>query len=274
MTALDSIGRWEVETVAAAVFVADDVVETAGAVDQPFALASVSKVLTAITVQVAIEEGSVSLDDDTSVVGAPDGVTLRHLLAHAGGLPPDGDPTPLGPPERRRIYSNVGFDLIGALVEHATDLTFADYARLALVETLGLPSTDLSGSPAKDHASSVTDLVDVLRSVVSGRLLAPETVASMTTPAFPELAGVLPGFGRQDPNPWGLGVEIRGAKHPHWTGNRNSESTWGHFGQSGTFVWWDPEPALGLVVLTDRPFGPWTAEAWPALADEVLAAHA
>ena len=109
--------------------------------------------------------------------------------------------------------------------------------------------------------------------MITGRLLAAETLAAMTTPAFPELAGVLPGFGSQDPNPWGLGVEVRGDKSPHWTAPTNSPATWGHFGRSGTFAWFDPEIRLGLVVLTDREFGPWAAEAWPALSASVVEEH-
>ena len=35
---------------------------------------------------------------------------------------------------------------------------------------------------------------------------------------FPGLTGVLPGYGHQKPNDWGLGFEIRDAKSPHWTG--------------------------------------------------------
>ena len=84
--------------------------------------------------------------------------------------------------------------------------------------------------------------------------------------------GVLPGFGGQDPNDWGLGFEVRGAKSPHWTGTVNSPSTYGHFGQSGTMVWVDPEAGVGLVALTDRDFGDWARTAWPELADAVLAA--
>ena len=84
---------------------------------------------------------------------------------------------------------------------------------------------------------------------------------------------MLPGFGAQDPNDWGLGFEIRGTKSPHWTGTHNSPRTFGHFGQSGTMLWIDPEAELGLVALSNRDFGPWAAEAWPVLADAVLAAH-
>ncbi len=91
---------------------------------------------------------------------------------------------------------------------------------------------------------------------------------------YPGLRGVLPGFGAQDPNDWGLGFEIRGTKSPHWTGTHNSPRTFGHFGQSGTMLWVDPDAQLGLVALTDRNFGPWAAEAWPVLADAVLAEYA
>ena len=95
-------------------------------------------------------------------------------------------------------------------------------------------------------------------------------MAMATRPYFPELAGVLPGFGRQTPNTWGLGFEIKADKHPHWTGSRNSARTYGHFGRAGTFFWFDPETSVFCTALTDRPFGPWASEAWPAFSDAVL----
>ncbi len=91
-----------------------------------------------------------------------------------------------------------------------------------------------------------------------------------TSVQFPGLDGVLPGFGRQRPNDWGLGFEIRDGKSPHWTGAANSARTYGHFGQSGTFLWVDPDAETALVVLTDRPFGEWAHAVMPALSDEVL----
>ena len=149
-----------------------------------------------------------------------------------------------------------------------------DYVAAALVEPLGLGATSVAGSPAHGYSSSVADLATVLVALHAGRLLAASSLEQMTTPAFPDLAGVLPGYGAQDPNPWGLGVEVRGHKHPHWTADESSPRTWGHFGRSGTFLWWDPDVDLGLVVLTDRDFGAWAVEAWPALASAVLADHA
>ena len=110
----------------------------------------------------------------------------------------------------------------------------------------------------------------------AGDLLRPATVsaqmhAEATSVQFPGLDGVLPGFGMQRPNDWGLGFEIRDGKSPHWTGSANSPATYGHFGQSGTFLWVDPARDLALVVLTDRDFGDWAKPLWPALSDEVLA---
>lgn len=273
MGALDQIDDWDVPNVAAAVFTPSDTLETSGAVDRPFALASVSKVLAAITTHVAIEEGTVSLDDPAG----PEGSTVAHLLAHASGLAPDGDPQPLGPPGSKRIYSNLGFEELARHLDERAGMSYEEYARLALVDTLGLAGTDVSGSPAHAHRSTVDDLVTVLRAVTGNRLLAPATVEAMTTPAFPELAGVLPGYGRQDPNPWGLGVEVRGDKDPHWTSPDNSARTWGHFGRAGTFVWFDPDAGdagTGLVVLTDRDFDRWAIDAWPPLATAVLQEHA
>ncbi len=101
-------------------------------------------------------------------------------------------------------------------------------------------------------------------------MVATETLHGATSVAFPGLAGVLPGFGRFEPCDWGLGFEVRDAKSPHWTGTRNSPATFGHFGQSGAFVWVDPVAGLACAALSDLPFGPWAVEAWPRLSDAVL----
>ena len=82
----------------------------------------------------------------------------------------------------------------------------------------------------------------------------------------------LPGLGHQKPNDWGLGFEIRDSKSPHWTGATSSPRTYGHFGQSGTFLWVDPDAGVGCTALTDRDFGSWAIDAWPPFTDGVLAA--
>ena len=103
-------------------------------------------------------------------------------------------------------------------------------------------------------------------------LVAPATLARATAVAFPGLAGVLPGFGRQDPCDWGLGFELRDAKRPHWTGGANSPRTFGHFGQSGGFLWVDPEAKVACVVApATGTSGPGRPRRGRALSDAVLA---
>jgi len=126
------------------------------------------------------------------------------------------------------------------------------------------------GSAASGASGTVGALAALARELQSPARIAGETLDEARTVQFPGLDGVLPGFGRQSPNDWGLGFELRDGKSPHWTGSRNSPATYGHFGRSGTFLWVDPEAELALGVLTDRPFGDWAVDAWPRLSDAVL----
>ena len=267
---LDVLDSWPVATAAAALVGPAGIIATHGPPEHRFHLASVTKPLAALGILVAVEEEAVTLDDpaDESVVP---GATLRHLLAHASGYAPER-PMRAAPVGTRRIYSNVGIERAGALVATAADMPFASYLDEAVFRPLGMTGTSLPGSPARDGMSTVADLARVLYELLSPTgLLGADTRAALSSVQFPGLRGVLPGFGAQDPNEWGLGFEIRGSKSPHWTGARNSPVTFGHFGQSGTMFWVDPVARLGLVALADRTFGPWAAAAWPALADAVLA---
>ncbi|MDQ4018766.1 MAG: beta-lactamase family protein, partial [Actinomycetota bacterium] len=154
------------------------------------------------------------------------------------------------------------------------EMPFAEYLAAAVLEPLGLSGTGLRGSPASECFGPLGDLLTFGRELLAQTLLAPETYAEATTVAFPGLVGVLPGLGRHEPLDWGLGFELRDAKSPHWTGTRNSPRTFGHFGGAGTFLWVDPDAGLALGCLTDREFGDWALQAWPALSDAVLAAVA
>jgi CubicO group peptidase (beta-lactamase class C family) len=170
----------------------------------------------------------------------------------------------------RRIYSNAGFEILADAVEAATGMPFAVYLGAGVLEPLGMSSSQLTGSPAAGARSSVADLRRFVAELQQPRLLASETVQAATSVAFPGLAGVLPGYGRQDPNDWGLGYEIRDAKAPHWTGSQSSPETYGHFGRSGTFLWVDRLAGCGCICLTDRDFADWAVDAWPLLTDAIL----
>ncbi|BCL30903.1 serine hydrolase domain-containing protein [Streptomyces aurantiacus] len=269
------VEKWPVSTAAVGVVRADGVVLGAyGPASQRFALASVTKPLTAYAALVAYEEGAVDLDE----AAGPEGSTVRHLLAHTSGLAFD-EHRVTAPPGQRRLYSNAGFEQLGEHIAKATEIPFAEYLKQAVLEPLGMTSTTLDSSPggsphsspAKDGVSTVDDLVRFAAEVQAPRLLDPRTVAEAMTVQYPGTKGVLPGYGHQNPNDWGLGFEIRDSKSPHWTGSSSSPRTFGHFGQSGTFLWIDPDAEMACVALTDRTFGPWAAEVWPAFTDAVLA---
>jgi CubicO group peptidase (beta-lactamase class C family) len=262
--ALRAIDGWNAGTAAAGVARPDGIVATQGPRDGELPWASVTKLLTGVALLVALEEGTVDLDEPAG----PPGATLRHLLSHASGLPVDGE-TPLTEPGRRRIYSNTGIELAARLLEQRAEMPFADYFAQAVVRPLGLAGR-LVGSPAHGYRGPLDDLLGLGRELLAPTLVAGETLAEATAVQFPGLTGVLPGIGRMEPNDWGLAFELRDAKAPHWTGTRNSERTFGHFGASGTFLWIDPEAGVALGALTDRRFGDWAIEAWPPFSDAVL----
>ena len=269
MLALRLTAEWPVPTVAAATVAADGTVRTTGPVHHRFRIASIAKMLVGWTVLVACEEGTLDLDQPA---GQP-GCTIRHLLAHAGGYAFDGA-DPIAKPGQRRIYSNTGIELAADALATAAGMPFAEYLQEAVLEPLGMSSTVLKGSPAYAVHSTVTDLVRFIEELRAPRLISAESATAFSTVQFPGLQGVVPGVGRFDDCPWGLGAEIRGTKQPHWTGSRNSPATFGHFGGAGTLLWVDPGVHVACVALTDRPFDEWATEAlrlWPAFSDAVLA---
>ncbi|OKH70237.1 beta-lactamase [Mycobacterium sp. SWH-M5] len=266
--ALKMIDEWPVPSAAAAVVGPSGVLATHGDVAKPFALASVTKLLVARAAQIAIEEGVVELDTPAG----PDGSTVRHLLAHTSGVSMNSADT-VSQVGQRRVYSNYGFRLLARVIEDAADIEFGRYLGEAVFDPLGMSTTKLLGG-AEAAGFGVTSTVADL-ALFAGDLLRPALVSQQmhdaaTSVQFPGVNGVLPGFGSQRPNDWGLGFEIRDGKTPHWTGSSNSPRTFGHFGQSGTFLWVDPAADLALVVLTDRDFGDWTYSLWPAISDGVL----
>lgn len=268
MSALDVLSDWPVPTSAAAVVGTSGVIATHGDISRPFKLASVTKPLVARATQIAIEEGAVGLNTEAG----PPGSTVRHLLAHASGLAMLDDAV-MAKPGTRRIYSNYGFQVLAEAVQDGSGIGFATYLSEGLFEPLGMGDTTLDGGAATAGYGAVSTVADL--ATFAGDLLAPVTVsAEMHTDAtsvqFDGLNGVLPGYGSQRPNDWGLGFELKSTKSPHWTGTDNSPRTFGHFGQSGTFIWADPDAGIALVVLTDRDFDEWAKPLWPAISDGVL----
>lgn len=264
----DLVDGWPVTTAAVAVVTAGGVVDATGPLERPLRWASVTKVLTAMATWVALEEGTLDLDQPAG----PPGSTVRHLLAHTSGVDFETDHVH-GPPGKRRIYSNTGFELLATSLADAAGMPFADYLGAGVLEPLGMGGTTLDGSPAAGAVGPTEDLARLAVELLAPTLVSRATLALATKVAFPGIDGVLPGFGRQSPNDWGLGVELHGTKTPHWMPPSASPATFGHFGQAGGFVWVDPAAGLACACLTDRDFGAWSKAAWPPLGEAVLAAH-
>jgi CubicO group peptidase (beta-lactamase class C family) len=269
--ALRQVEEWGADHYAAGVVAPGGIVDWNGDEGHEFRWASVTKLVTSLAALVALEEGVLDLDEPA---GPPDS-TVRHLLAHASGLPFDGT-VPIAAPGERRVYSNTGFELLAQHLERKSEMPFEEYLTQAVLEPLEL-ECDLRGSAAAGLYGTLLDLLDFGRELLVPTLVARETLDEATSVVFPGIVGVLPDFGRFEPNDWGLGFEIRDGKAPHWTGTKNSPATFGHFGGSGSFLWVDPEAQLALGCLTDREITSddvWIKEPWPRLSDAVLSESA
>jgi len=133
-----------------------------------FRIASHSKTFTATAVLQLVERGKLRLDDRavdhvTELAGHATGdVTVRELLGHTSGITRDSrdsdfwqlgadfpdherlleilreDGAGVIPPNDRFKYSNIGYGLLGLIVEAATGTSYGDYVRKEIVERLGL----------------------------------------------------------------------------------------------------------------------------------------
>ncbi len=263
--ALDIVASWPVDAAAAGWRTNAGDGAKSGPVSRVFELASVTKILAAYGALVAIEERTISLDTPLG----PPGSTVRHILAHASGLGFEQSEPARGPCQRR-IYSNTGYELLGDLIAEASEIDFHTYVTEAIFEPLRMSNTDFYGSPAFGARSTVDDLLLFVDELLNPTLISIETLDLAVTPHFVELEGILPGYGQQSPNTWGLGFEIRANKSPHWSSPNNSVATFGHFGRSGSLLWVDPIKRIGFVALANQDFGPWAKKAWPVVSERVL----
>lgn len=244
-----------------------------GDLDRVFPLASVSKLISTYAALVAIDRGALALNDSAGE-DTPEGCTVEHLLAHAAGYAFEGGEF-LAEPGKRRMYTNAGIEQLGRVVAHAVDSSFDQWVRESVTKPLGMQSVEVAGSPAKDYRASVEDLLVLGYEFMNPTLISADLAESAHRVHFPGLSGVLPGYGRQNPNDWGLGAEIKSQKDPHWTGSLNSARTFGHFGQSGSFLWVDLEAALGglsAAFLSSKPFCEDHVRVWPSLNDVFIRA--
>ncbi len=216
--------------------------------------ASVSKMAVSLAFAIEVDWDLHSLTESLG----PRGATLANLLSHTSGLGlEEGDSVvDVG---AKRVYSNYAVDLaVAAIIGENTAATWLDNR---IFRPFGMQSTRLEGRASSGVVGSTEDLV-----TLAAGWLRPDGVARATrdrfvTPYLPNVSGVVPGFGRFSPCPWGLGPEVQGEKR-HWMGDWPSAS-FGHFGQSGAMMLLNVRDQLGLVATSSEPFGSWAVDLWP-----------
>lgn len=272
-----------------------------------FDLASLTKpIATATAIMMLIEQGKLRLSDLVSnhVPGTPfqgAKITIEHLLTHTSGLIADNalkdyqdgraksleriyDLKPTAEPGTKFIYSDVGFIVLGDLVERLSGEPLEQFTRKRVFEPLGMnetgfmppgklkdraaptekrdggwmqgevhdPRAHLMGGVA-GHAglfSTADDIAVYAQMILLGgtfdgrRVLKPETVKLMTT------SRPVPGGKTQ----WfrGLGWDLLTS----YSANRGSlfpaGKSFGHTGFTGTSIWLDPDTQTAVIFLSNR----------------------
>ena len=239
-----------------------------GEPDRPFALASVTKLLTATAVLVAVAGGAcVDLDEPAG----PPGSTVRLLLAHASGLPFDGDRADRAP-GTRRIYGNAAFERARrASSPSEPRCRSPTTSREAVLEPLG-HDRDPPRRLARPTAPRSTRRrpAPLRRPSCCARPGARRRSCSPRPPrrSSPTSTACCPGFGRQDPNPWGLGFELHGHKAPALDARRRPRpAPSGTSARPARSSGSTPSPGSACVVLTDAAFGDWARDGMAAPRD-------
>jgi CubicO group peptidase (beta-lactamase class C family) len=290
-----------------------------------FPVASITKLATALTILRLADDGALALDDPLGryapeAAAAQPRVTLRALLTHTSGLPArsswdlatpyDAELTwpaiaraclnvPLhAPPGARDEYTNVGYALLGVVVERVTGRAFAAEVTARVLEPLGVEGylgTEPSRRPARvafsdryagtpvepfnsaffrslalpgaglvTTAAGALALVRAFRGIPAG-LLRPETLAEATR----DQTGDLTGMRR------GLGPALSSDFAPAEAG----PDAFGHAGGSGCLAWSAPSAGVDWAICTTRALdatglGPtgWGRPAFQALGSAILSA--
>lgn len=271
--------------------------------DTVFDLASLTKpIATATSIMVLVDRGLVRLEDPVAMHLPEFGnrgkekITVFHLLTHQGGLIADNSLKDYdeGPeeafkkifelktsaePGSRFIYSDVGFLVLGQLVQRLAGKTLDEFTRGAIFEPLGMRETGfLPGEPLRRRAaptekrgeawiegevhdprafalggiaghaglfSTAEDLAVFAQMMLErgqygqARVLGAQAVQTITA-GYP-----IPGGLR------GLGWDVRSGYSSN-RGSALSPRAFGHGGFTGTAMWIDPQLDLAVVFLSNR----------------------
>ena len=271
-------------------------------VDTVFDLASLTKAIaTAPAVHVLAEQGKLSLAAPVArylpsfAQRGKESITVEQLLLHTGGLISDNALSdyqgpraaiyarldalaPVTEPGTKFEYSDVGYIVLGELVEKVSGQPLDVFARERIFAPLGMAETTYDPGPAlaaraapteprdgvmlqgqvhdpraaalggvAGHAGVFSTASDLARFAVmllgngsagAARILGPEAFARMVAPQD------LPGGGRRSPG-WDVQTGFSGARGELSGG-------YGHTGFTGTSLWVDPAAGAAVIVLSNR----------------------
>ncbi len=273
-------------------------------------LASLTKVMaTTTSVMKLVDQGDLKLSDPVSKYikeyrkGKKRNITIRHLLLHESGLPPfrvyvdslktedaimeaiKNEPL-INEPGEKYVYSDLGFILLGEIVEQITGSSLDTYVRKTFFYPMGMGSTFFN---PKDVGNWISDKIPPteIDTVFRKKLIQAE--------AHDERAWYLNGTAGHAglfSNAHDLAVYAqmlmsggayggrefisnetvnlftkrqsqksdRGYGFDHKSegfssaGSLSSEDTYGHTGFTGTSLWIDPENNVGIIILTNRTY--------------------
>ena len=271
-------------------------------VDTVFDMASLTKVMaTTGSIMRMVQLGQIKLNDPVSryipefAQNGKQDVTIRQLLTHYSGLRPDLDLKPewtsqleafrlasaeklINPPGSTFLYSDIGFIVLGELVQKLSNMMLNRYAETFIFEPFGMtnskflppqswfpriaptqkdersglmlrglvhdPSARLMGGVA-GHAglfSTADDTAKFAQALLNGGapVWSRLTVEKMTTPQQPPNMTVLRGLGWDIDSPFSSN---RGELLP--------VGSFGHTGFTGTSLWIDPTTDTYIVILTN-----------------------
>lgn len=225
-------------------------------------------------------------------------LTWQGLAGACLATPPEMEPW------TRVVYSNVGYGLAAIIVERTTGQAFNEALTELVLRPLGIEGylgiepprlpVHVSGIGGEHVGSALEPFNSAfwrslglpwggLVTTAAGAIALAQAFAMTASFLPPRLAGEatsdqtrgLPGgiadFFEWPRAAWGLGVELRGVKEPHWLARDVTPGSFGHAGSSGCFVWHDPSAAVTWAVLGTLRLDAWWSYL-PALNATLLAA--
>ncbi len=287
--------------------------------DTVYDLASLTKaIVTSTCAAILVDHSKVSLDDPavryipTFTGGGKDSIRVAHLLSHSSGLPawrplferiePAEVGTPMGKIRlleeaireplvygtgTKSVYSDLGFILMGHLLEVATGVALNDLARQSVFEAMGIKGmfylplgSEERARILATHLIAATEDCPWRGKMLHGAVHDENAYAMGGVSGHAGLFGTAAEVGRfalslleilegksallsvdllrqftsrtttVPASSWGLGWDT--PSEPSSSGHRLSPSAFGHLGYTGTSLWIDPENELVIVLLSNR----------------------